>query len=76
MGRETIKRALEAGLIKGTRLPNGQWRVAESALEEALQEGMDSRSLPQRRSAKQPQPEALRKAAEARKRTHAAGEHA
>ena len=76
MGRETMKRALEAGLIKGTRLPNGQWRVAESALEEALHEGMDLRTLPQRARAKQPQPEALRKAAEARKRTHAAGEHA
>jgi excisionase family DNA binding protein len=36
IGMETLKRACEEGLIKATRLANGQWRIAESALEAAF----------------------------------------
>ena len=74
MGVETLKRACEAGLVKAVRLPNGQWRIAESALDEALHEGMDLTQVPARSRAKNPQPEALRKAAEARRRA-TGGEH-
>jgi excisionase family DNA binding protein len=62
IGAETLKRAFEEGLIKGTRLANNQWRVAESALEEALHKGIDLRGLTKRTGKKRPQPEALRKA--------------
>ena len=68
IGVETLKRAFEEGLIKATRLANNQWRVAESALEEALHKGIDLRGLTKRPGKKQPQPEALRKAQEARKK--------
>jgi hypothetical protein len=66
MGVETLKRACEDGLIQATRLTNGQWRIAESALAEAMHQGLDLRSLPKRKK-KQPQPEALRRAQEKRK---------
>ena len=72
VGLETLKRVCEEGLVKATRLPNGQWRIAESALEEALHKGMDLRTLPKRARGKNPQPEAFRKAAQARKRADAA----
>ena len=68
IGLDTLKRACEEGLVRATRLPNGQWRIAESALEEALHKGMDLRALPKRPRGKNPQPEPLRKAAQARKR--------
>jgi excisionase family DNA binding protein len=44
IGVETLRRACEEGLIKATRLANSQWRVAESALEEALHRGLDLRA--------------------------------
>ncbi len=60
IGIETLKRACEEGLIKATRLANGQWRVAESALSEALHHGLDLRNLTKRAKKKRPQPEGLR----------------
>lgn len=72
IGIDTLKRACEQGLIKATRLANGQWRLAESALEEALHEGLDLRGLTKRSGKKRPQPEALRKAQEKRKTGKAA----
>jgi excisionase family DNA binding protein len=62
IGIETLKRACEEGLIKATRLANNQWRLAESALEEALHKGIDLRGLTKRTGKKRPQPEGLRKA--------------
>ncbi len=59
---ETLKRACEEGLVKATRLPNNQWRIAESALEEALHKGLDLRGLTKRAGKKRPQPEALKRA--------------
>ena len=67
MGVQTLKRACEEGLIKAVKLPSRQWRVTESALEEAMHKGIDLRSLPKRAKGKNPQPEQLRKAAEKRK---------
>ncbi len=66
IGIETLKRALEEGLTKGTQLANRQWRVTESALEEALHEGIDLRGLT-KRSKKGPMPAALRKYLERKK---------
>jgi len=40
IGIETLKRACEEGLIKASQLPNREWRIAESALEEALHKGI------------------------------------
>ena len=68
IGIETLKRACEEGLINATRLANGQWRVAESALEEALHQGIDLRSLTKRTGKKRPQPEGLRKDQEAKRK--------
>ena len=62
IGIETLKRACEEGLIKATRLANNQWRLAESALEEALHKGIDLRGLTKHTGKKRPQPEGLRKA--------------
>ena len=68
IGIETLKRACEEGLIKATRLANGQWRVAESALSDALHHGLDLRNLTKRAKKKgRPQPEGLRRAQEKRK---------
>ena len=62
IGMETLKRALEEGLIKATRLANGQWRIAESALEEALHQGIDLSGLKKRAGKKkQSQPSALKR---------------
>lgn len=67
IGAETLRRACEEGFIKATRLANSQWRIAESALEEALHKGLDLRGLTKRSKGKRPQPEGLRKAQEKRK---------
>ncbi len=73
IGIETLKRACEEGLIKATRLANGQWRIAESALSDALHHGLDLRNLSKRAKKKRPQPEGLRRAQEKKKATkHAA----
>ena len=61
---ETLKRACEEGLIRANKLANKQWRIAESALEKALDEGLDMRGLGKSRTSgkkKKPQPEALRR---------------
>jgi excisionase family DNA binding protein len=68
IGMETLKRACEEGLIKATQLPNRQWRIAESALEEALHKGVDLRGLTKRTGKKRPQPEGLRRAQQAKKK--------
>ena len=57
IGIETVKRACEEGLIKATQLPNRQWRIVESALEEAMHKGLDLRGLTKRSRGKRPQPE-------------------
>ena len=67
IGMETLKRACEEGLIKATQLPNRQWRIAESALQEALHKGIDLRGLT-KRGKKRPQPEGLRRAQQAKKK--------
>jgi predicted site-specific integrase-resolvase len=46
MGVETLRRACEDGLIQATGLINGQWCIAESALAEAMHQGLDVPSLP------------------------------
>lgn len=62
IGMETLRRAFEEGLIKANRLANNQWRVAESALEEALHKGIDLRGLSKKRTGKKhSQPEALKR---------------
>jgi len=63
-----MRRACEEGLIKATRLSNNQWRLAESALEEALHKGLDLRGLTKRTGKKRPQPEGLRKAQQERRK--------
>jgi excisionase family DNA binding protein len=68
IGMETLKRACEEGLIKATQLPNRQWRIAESALQEAMHKGIDLRGLTRRAGKKRPQPEALRRAQQAKKK--------
>ena len=72
LGMETLKRACEEGLIKATRLANNQWRIAESALEEAKHKGIDLRGLTKRTGKKRPQPEAPKRAQEKRKAKQAA----
>jgi len=64
IGVETLKRALEEGLVKATKLPNKEWRIAESALEEAMHKGLDLRGVTKRTGRKRPQPEGLRRAQE------------
>jgi excisionase family DNA binding protein len=66
IGAGTLRRVCEEGLIKATQLANRQWRIAESALEEALHKGLDLRGLTERPKGKRPQPEGLRKAQEKR----------
>ena len=74
MGVETLKRACEEGLINASKLPNREWRIAESALEEAMHNGLDLRGLtkPKRTGKKRPQPEGLRRAQQAKKKEKAA----
>lgn len=62
IGVETLKRALQEGLIQATRLAGGQWRIAESALEEALHQGLDLSSLSKKSSRKKgPMPAGLKR---------------
>jgi hypothetical protein len=61
------ERALEEGLIKATRLATGQWRIAESAWEEALQQGIDVRGLSKGSKEKGPQPLGLKRFLERKK---------
>lgn len=68
IGMEPLKRACEEGLIRATRLSNKQWRIAESALVEALDKGIDFSSLPKKAAKKRVQPEGLRKAQEAKQK--------
>ena len=68
IGVETLRRACEEKLIRATKLPNGQWVIAESALADALDRGLDLRAVPKRTRPKQPQPEHLRKFADQRRR--------
>ena len=68
MGVETLKRACEEGLIKASRLPNREWRIAESALQEAMHQGLDLRGITKRTGKKRPQPEGLRRAQQAKKK--------
>ena len=68
IGVETLKRACEEGFIKASRLANGQWRLAESALEEALHEGIDLRGLSKKSSKKKgPMPVGLKRFLERKK---------
>ncbi len=68
IGVDTLKRACEQGLIKANKLANRQWRIAESALEEALHEGIDLSALAKRGGKKQPMPAGLKKFLENRKK--------
>lgn len=68
IGIETLKRACEEGLIQATRLANGQWRIAQSALAEALHQGLDLRGLSKRNGKKRPQPEGLKRAQDAKRK--------
>ena len=61
IGMEPLKRACEEGLLNATRLSNGQWRIAESALAEALHKGMNLQALPKKTGKKQSQPAGLKK---------------
>ena len=69
MGVETLKRACEEGLIQASKLPNREWRIAESALEEAMHKGLDLRGITKRPGKKRPQPDGLRRAQQAKKRS-------
>jgi excisionase family DNA binding protein len=68
IGVETLKRACEEGLIKASQLPNREWRIAESALQEAMHKGLDLRGITKRTGRKRPQPEGLRRAQQAKKK--------
>ena len=72
MGVETLKRACEEGLINASKLPNREWRIAESALAEAMHNGLDLRGITKRTGKKRPQPEGLRRAQQAKKKANAA----
>lgn len=67
----TLKRACEEGLVKANKLAGGQWRIAESALEEALNKGLNLKGLTKKRPAgkKQPMPVGLKRYAEARRKS-------
>jgi excisionase family DNA binding protein len=67
IGIETLRRACQEGLIKAVRLPNGEYRVTSTALEYALSKGLDLQALSRQRKKKRPQPEALKRALEARR---------
>jgi excisionase family DNA binding protein len=71
IGMMPLKRACEEGVIRATKLTNNQWRIAESALTEALDKGIDFSSLPKKAAKKKPQPEHLRKGQEAKKQAAA-----
>ena len=67
IGVETLRRACQEDLIKAVRLPKGEHRITESALEQALSIGLDLQALSRQRKKKRPQPEPLRRALEARR---------
>jgi excisionase family DNA binding protein len=69
IGVETLRRACQERLIKAVKLPNGEYRITDTALEQALSRGIELPSVPKRKT-KRPQPEHLRRAQEARKRAH------
>lgn len=60
IGAETLKRACEEGRVKATKLPSRSWIIAESALEEALHNGLDLGGLTKKKSKGQ-QPAGLKK---------------
>lgn len=60
IGIETLKRACEEGLINASKIAGGQWRIAETALAEALHKGLDMRNLTKRGGKKKPMPAGLR----------------
>jgi excisionase family DNA binding protein len=70
IGVETLRRACQEGLIKAVKLPGGEYRIADVALEAALSRGTEFPSAPKTKS-KRPQPEALRLAQEKRKKARA-----
>jgi excisionase family DNA binding protein len=67
IGKETLRCACQEGLIKAVRLPNGEYRITDTALEQALSRGLDLQALSRQRKKKRPQPEPLRRALEARR---------
>ena len=67
IGMETLRRACQEDLIKAVRLPNGEYRITETALEQALSKGLDLHALARQRKKTRPQPEGLRRALEARR---------
>jgi excisionase family DNA binding protein len=71
IGMETLRRACQEGLIKAVRLPNGEYRITDTALEQALSRGLDLQALSRQRKKKRPQPEPLRRALEARRHARA-----
>ena len=71
IGRETLRRACQEDLIKAVHLPNGEYRITETALEQALSKGLDLQTVSRQRKTKRPQPEPLRRALEARRHAKA-----
>ena len=67
IGKETLRRACQEELIKAVHLPNGEYRITETALEQALSRGLDLQALSKQRKKKRPQLEALRRTLEARR---------
>lgn len=67
IGKETLRRACQEGLVKAVRLPNGEYRITDTALEQALSKGFELQALSRQRKKKQPQPEQLRRAQEVRR---------
>ena len=65
IGRDTLRRACKEGYIKAMISPNGQIRISERALEEAMAEGMILKAS-SKPTKKKKQPEGLRKYAERR----------
>lgn len=68
IGMESLRRAFEEGLVKASRLPNRQWLVTESALEEALNSGIELPKAPKKSRGKRPMPEGLRRALDKKKK--------
>lgn len=68
IGGEALKRACDEGLIKASRVANGRWLITESALEEAMHEGIDFTSVSKRSKKKSAMPAGLKKYLESTKR--------
>lgn len=67
IGRDAIKRACEEALINAVKLPSGQWRIGETALDEFINghKGvLNLKALPKKQKGKNPMPEGLRRYAE------------